>query len=130
MSDRTQWGDDVAYEMRQYFEDHREQKYTEGCADSLMLGLLNIAASAIERRAKIDKRQFAQHANNVVEWLENGHRPGAQGCPRNSIWALIHAWEPALAAATGTAKTAQQAECEASQSGPQGNAHNPSGPSA
>ena len=30
----------------------------------------------------------------------------------------------ALAAATGTAKTAQQAECEASQSGPKGNAQN------
>lgn len=28
----------------------------------------------------------------------------------------------ALAAATGTAKTAQQAECEASQSGPKGSA--------
>jgi hypothetical protein len=34
--------------------------------------------------------------------------------------------DPALAAATGTAKTPQAVECEASQSGPKGNAQTPS----
>jgi hypothetical protein len=54
-SDPTQRGDDVAYEMRDYYEANRPLRWWEkrnppgswGCiADNLMLGLLNIAATA------------------------------------------------------------------------------------
>lgn len=45
-TDPTQWGDEVADEMRAYFEAKKHQRYVEGVADSLMLGLLNIALAA------------------------------------------------------------------------------------
>lgn len=42
-TDPTQFGDDVAAEMRAYFETHKHERWQEGNADNLMLGLLNIA---------------------------------------------------------------------------------------
>ncbi len=42
----TQFGDDVAAEMRAYFEAHKRDKWQEGTADNLMLGLFNIASRA------------------------------------------------------------------------------------
>lgn len=41
----TQRGDDTAAKMRAYFEDHKRDRWQEGTADNLMLGLLNIAVA-------------------------------------------------------------------------------------
>jgi hypothetical protein len=49
-TDPTQFGDDVAAEMRAYFEAHKRDKWQEGTADNLMLGLSNIAMNAVEAR--------------------------------------------------------------------------------
>jgi hypothetical protein len=76
MSDPTQRGDEIAANMRAYFEANKHRRYVEGNADSLMLGLLNIA----------------------------------------------------LAAGTRRAETRSKAQCEASQSGPKGNAQSQSSP--
>ena len=48
MTEPTQFGDNVAAEMRAYFEAHKREKWVEGTADNLMLGLFNIAIRAIE----------------------------------------------------------------------------------
>jgi hypothetical protein len=48
--DSTQFGDDVAADMRAYFEAHKRDKWQEGTADNLMLGLFNIAAAALRAR--------------------------------------------------------------------------------
>jgi hypothetical protein len=52
MSDPTQRGDEIAANMRAYFEANKHRRYVEGNADSLMLGLLNIALAAGTRRAE------------------------------------------------------------------------------
>jgi hypothetical protein len=52
MSDPTQRGDEIAANMRAYFEANKHRRYVEGNADSLMLGLLNIALAAGSGRAE------------------------------------------------------------------------------
>ncbi len=44
--DPTQFGDDVAAEMRAYYDEHVGDPWKEGTADNLMLGLLNIVLAA------------------------------------------------------------------------------------
>lgn len=59
-------------------------------------------------------------------YLDLGRRTAPSSNARQFIGRKWHRqWSSplALAAATGTAKTAKLAECEASQSGPKGNAH-------
>jgi hypothetical protein len=69
--DATQFGDDVAAEMRAYFETHKRDKWQRGTADNLMLGLFNIAARAVaslEREERLDYERRILAAE--VEWVQ------------------------------------------------------------
>lgn len=52
MTEPTQFGDNVAAEMRAYFEAHKREKWVEGTADNLMLGLFNIVASYLRHEGE------------------------------------------------------------------------------
>lgn len=49
--DPTQRGDETAEKMRAYFEAHKHDRWREGEADNLMLGLLNIVVAEYGARA-------------------------------------------------------------------------------
>jgi hypothetical protein len=109
LMDPTQWGDEVAEQMRAYYEAHHHEKYVEGTADNLMIGLLNIAhsATAAIEATRIEKLQAALlEALSVVKHMPISASVGQHGWKswekaRDGLAAIIAKGDAALTQSEG-----------------------------
>jgi hypothetical protein len=92
--------------------------YTGGAEGGIIVGLINYP------RFPSTADTLFERAVDLGNWLRRALKQESFSVqtPTATTWFSWREADIALAAATGTAKTAKQAECEASQSGPKGNA--------